>query len=791
MSRQWDDLDGDKFGAEDVCVRALLQQAPLGIDARTQVVADAVELVRQTRKMALKQGVVEGFLKEFSLGTREGLALMCLAEALLRTPDAATRDRLIAEKISSADWAAHLGRSDQLFVNASTWGLMLTGKFVEVSDEAKNDLGGYLVKLTAKLGEPVLRQAVIAAVKIMGEQFVLGRTIQSALRRADKEGMLCSFDMLGEGARRAADAAHYASLYADAIEAVGHAASQKGPEAGHGVSVKLSALCPRYEAVHSTRVWAELYPRLKHLALIAARHNLNFAIDAEECDRLVLSLQLIEALAHEGELGDWQGLGVVVQAYQKRAPKVIAGLADLARRSGRRIMVRLVKGAYWDSEIKRAQIAGHPDYPVFTTKTATDLSYLVCAKALIAASPALYPQFATHNAHTLVAVRHMAEAAGVEIEYQRLHGMGEALYRAANPPRVRAYAPVGGHEELLPYLVRRLLENGANSSFVHVLLDETIAPEDVIADPIALVEAQSGPNPKLPPPSGLYGPSRINPLGRDVTQSAVRDQAQAARAEVMRLNWASGPLIDGVWRTGGAALPVVSPSDPSRTIGQVTHASQDDLEAACAATKAAQPAWDHCGGPHRAQILRQMADALDGAYDTLVALLQLEAGKTFGDAVSEVREAIDFLRYYAGLAQTQFGPPEVLRGPVGEHNGLEMFGRGVFACISPWNFPLAIFTGQIAAALAAGNGVIAKPAEQTPLVAAFALRLFLEAGLPQGLIALLPGEGATIGAALVSHKNIAGVAFTGGTQTARAINLALAQRAGPIIPFIAETGGLN
>ena len=786
----WDDLDALKFTPEADAVAHLLAANPLSLSDRTAIRLNAIQLVRATRKSAKKQGVVEGFLKEFSLGTREGLALMCLAEALLRTPDAQTRDRLIAEKIGSADWAAHLGKSDQLFINASTWGLMLTGKFVDISDDAKNDVAGYLARLTTKLGEPVLRQAVIAAVKMMGEQFVLGRTIELALKRAAKEDVLCSFDMLGEGAKTADDAVRYGDIYAAAITAVGENTKRAGSEFGHGVSVKLSALCPRYEATHESRVWDELYPTLKRLALIAAHYDLNFAIDAEEADRLVLSLKLIERLAFEDELGDWRGLGVVVQAYQKRGVAVIAALANLAERSGRRIMVRLVKGAYWDSEIKRSQIAGHSDYPVFTTKAATDLSYLVCAKALIDASPTLYPQFATHNAHTLVAVGHLAKAAGVQIEYQRLHGMGEALYQAYKPELVRVYAPVGGHEELLPYLVRRLLENGANSSFVHVLLDETVPPENVVVDPIGLVEATPGPHPKIPLPQALYGSIRANPLGRDMsqllTQLAAKQHVEAVKAKLLT----SGPIIGGQLRQG-EATQICAPADTNLVLGHVTSASPNDINAACVLAIKAQPQWDRLGGPARATVLRAMGSALLSQFDELIALLQLEAGKTYNDAVAEVREAVDFCFYYAHLAETQFGPPTTLVGPVGEANHWQLFGRGVFACISPWNFPLAIFTGQVAAALAAGNGVLAKPAEQTPLVAARAVELFFKAGLDPDLLALLPGEGASVGAALVAHPQICGVAFTGGTTTAFAINRALAARNGPIVPFIAETGGLN
>jgi len=789
----WDALDADKFIDESILLPQLLAQVPLTRSDRAEIVDKAAKLVERTRAAAAKPGVVEGFLQQFSLGTQEGLALMCLAEALLRTPDAATRDRLIAEKVGTADWAAHLGQSSSLFVNASTIGLTLTGKLV--GDEGPAGIGETIRRLAGRLGEPVIRRALAAAVGIMGDQFVLGSTIEAALKRAAKEGYLCSFDMLGEGARTPADAERYERIYAAAIEAVGRArAPGSTPEEGHGVSVKLSALCPRYEAVRTDDVFADLYPRMKRLALIGARHNLNLAIDAEEADRLALSLKLVDRLARESELGDWTGLGVVVQAYGKRARGVIDGLERLSRDTGRRIMVRLVKGAYWDSEVKRAQIAGHPGYPVFTSKAATDLSYLVCAHKLIAAAPALYPQFATHNAHSLMAVRHMADRAGVRIEHQRLHGMGEGLYRQAaatigdNALILRAYAPVGGHEELLPYLVRRLLENGANSSFVNALLDEEVPATTLVADPVAAVAATPRQHPRLPSPSDIY-PGRANPLGRDYSIASVRARATSVRDTFATIH--AGPIVGGQTLAGAGALPVVSPVDHSRTIGSVTAATSADIDRAAALARAAQPRWNAMGGVSRGKLLRAMADALDAQMDRFIAILSAEAGKTLNDAVAEVREAVDFCRYYALLAETRFAGPTVLPGPVGEVNQIELHGRGVFVCISPWNFPLAIFTGQVAAALAAGNAVLAKPAEQTPLVAAEAVRLFHAAGLDPDLLALLPGDGAQVGAALVAHPAIAGVAFTGGTDTAWAINRSLANRNGPILPFIAETGGLN
>ena len=794
--KHWDDLDRNKFRDERAVVAELLANPGLTTAERADVFRDAVALVDHARLSQKKQGVVESFLQEFSLGTREGLALMCLAEALLRTPDADTRDRLIAEKIGSADWASHLGQSDSLFVNASTWGLMLTGKLVDADEEAKTDLSGFLKRIAGRLGEPVIRQAVATAVKIMGEQFVVGRTIEAALKRSDREGWLCSFDMLGEGARTVADAERYEKIYADAIEAVGKTAKGQGPEAGHGVSVKLSALSPRYQAVQEDRVWEELYPRILRLALIAAKYDINYTIDAEEADRLALSLKLLERLAREPELGDWKGLGLAVQAYQKRTTETVQKLAELARSSGRRLMVRLVKGAYWDTEIKLAQVNGRTDYPVFTTKPATDLNYLVCAKALIEASPYIYAQFATHNAHTLAAVRRMARDRNVTIEHQRLHGMGEALYDAAHEAWadetviVRAYAPVGGHEELLPYLVRRLLENGANSSFVHALLDERVPATAVAADPITAVEAQPDRHPRIPVPMNIYG-DRQNSLGRDYSQAADRERHAKALERVDSEKLTSGPIIGGKLRAGINPQDVTNPADRSQVLGHVSEASVEDVDAAVAAAGNAQVAWDRIGGSGRAPILRAMADALEADMDRLVALLSREAGKTLNDGVAEVREAADFCRYYALLAERDFGGAQTLKGPTGETNQLVLHGRGVFAAISPWNFPLAIFTGQIAAALAAGNAVVAKPAEQTPLIAAEAVRLFYKAGLNPDLLALVPGRGEVVGAALTNHPGIDGVAFTGGTDTASAINRGLAARPGAIIPLIAETGGLN
>jgi RHH-type transcriptional regulator, proline utilization regulon repressor / proline dehydrogenase / delta 1-pyrroline-5-carboxylate dehydrogenase len=789
----WDSLDDNKYLPDSDICQTLLLANPLSETERKHVRQLAEKLVTETRKLSKKQGVVESFLQEFSLGTREGLALMCLAEALLRTPDTATRDQLISEKIALADWASHLGQSDHWFVNASTLGLMLTGKIIDVEDQAKRDLKGYLTGIAARIGEPVIRQAVAAAIRIMGEQFVLGRTIGAALKRARREAYLCSFDMLGEGARDEADAIGYTQAYAQAIKTIG-STPQATPESGHSISIKLSALYPRYEAQKLEDVFIHLYRRLKFLACLAAKANIYLTLDAEEADRLVLSLKLLERLCFEPELGTWQGLGLAVQAYQKRCPLVIEALSDLAKRSRRRLMVRLVKGAYWDTEIKRAQVFGRSDYPVHTTKMATDLSYLICAKALITASPHLYAQFATHNAHSLVAVHHMASEASVKVEFQRLHGMGEALYASAENELgsfpLRAYAPVGGHEDLLPYLVRRLLENGANSSFVHTLLDETVAPSEVIKDPFEAVSDHPLRHDRLPLPQDIYG-DRLNSLGPDLSIKFVRDQIKST-IDYLDVNpITASPLIGGKELKAEGVKSLYAPGNLSQLIGFNSETILSDIEVAFEIAKASQPDWDQLGGDRRAIVLNKMGQALEDKIDDLCALLIREAGKSYADAISEVREAVDFCRYYARLAIEQFGAPKLLNGPVGERNWHHLHGRGVFVCISPWNFPLAIFTGQIAAALAAGNAVLAKPAEQTPLIAYAAVKLFFEAGLNPNLLALLPGQGETIGAALVAHPKIAGVAFTGGTDTARLINQALAAKSGPIVPFIAETGGLN
>ena len=794
-------LDAGKFEDEAARIGRMLAHPALDEALRREAAANARDIVMKARAEARRGGVIETFLEEFGLSNPEGLALMCLAEALLRVPDHETADALIAEKIASGDWADHRGKSDSLLVNASTWGLMLTGRIVRPPEDAEKDPATFVGRMVREAGEPVIRAAMMQAMRIMGEQFVLGRTIKEALKRGHRqvkkgEARAHSFDMLGEGARTYDDAKRYFASYADAIGALAEANAGAGPETASGISVKLSALHPAYRAVQGARVHAELYPMVLELALQAARANINFTLDAEEADRLGLSLELLQRLCNEPSLARWQGLGLAVQAYQKRCESVIGWLSGLANSTSRRLMVRLVKGAYWDSEVKRAQVEGQIDYPVFTTKPATDVSYLTCAKALIAAGPSIYPQFATHNAHSLAAIDLMARAAKrTDYEFQRLHGMGGALYAAAGRERdVRIYAPVGAHQDLLPYLVRRLLENGANTSFVHSFLDEDVPAERIAADPYVGLSAHPTRHARIPAPPDMYGASRRNSRGLDLSQGETRRSlevaVQALDAQPSMEAWPLAAEAARADQTQRKVDKVVSPADAKHVVGHVDNAADGDVEAAYAAASAYQPEWNALGGPERARHLRAMADALETETDRLIAILAREGGKTFDDGVAEVREAVDFCRYYASEAETKFAGLAMLPGPAGETNGLELMGRGPFVCISPWNFPLAIFTGQIAGALAAGNTVLAKPAEQTPLIAHAAVKLFRKAGLPEAALQLLPGAG-DVGGKLTAHPLCAGVAFTGSTEVARIINRQLAAKDGPIAPLIAETGGLN
>ena len=789
----WTDLDKYKFSDEAIAANSLISRISMSDASKKNVDREAVEIVRRARAMASRKGLMETFLEEFGLSNNEGLALMCLAESLLRVPDNKTADKLIAEKISSGDWGGHKGQSESWLVNASTLGLMLTGKVVDVDRDAKSDISGFMRNLTRKAGEPVIRTAMMQAMKIMGEQFVVGRTIDMAIERSETLGLdggvsLCSFDMLGEGARTMKDAERYFQAYLDAIKALsanrgGDRKEDAKPEDISGISVKLSALHPRYEAIHEARVMAELYPKVLELAKVAAEGDINFCMDAEEADRLVISLKIFDRLARESSLGDWAGLGLAVQAYQKRSPYVVEKLVELSAQTGRRLMVRLVKGAYWDSEIKHAQVEGFPDFPVWTRKSTTDIAYLACARMLLGAGDGIYPQFATHNAHTVAAIKEMASV-GAEYEFQRLHGMGDALYGAVKPERpVRIYAPVGAHEDLLPYLVRRLLENGANTSFVHRFLDDDVSPEEVARSPFS--DAQITRHPQISKPIEMFGSERPNSMGVDLSQDSVRSHLAAQAYMPIEAK----PLSSAKLGKSQRKKDILSPVTGER-LGSVQSATADGVLAASKAAFAAFPNWNGRGGVERGQILRAMGDSLEAQMDEFITLMSREAGKSLADCVAEVREAVDFCRFYAAEAERQFSGWTTMPGPAGERNELANTGRGVFVCISPWNFPLAIFTGQITAALAAGNTVLAKPAEQTPMTAFKAVELFYQAGLPRDVLHLLPGEG-DVGAALVDIPNIAGVCFTGSTEVAKIINLNLANKEGPIPVFLAETGGLN
>ncbi len=772
-------------------VTRLLHEARLSPEARRRIGERARALVIEVRRRGVHGGL-DGLMQEYALSNQEGVVLMCLAEALLRIPDAETADNLIYDKISAGDWEKHLGQSESLFVNASTWGLMLTGRMIKLKDSK-----GTLKQLIRRSSEPLIRQAVTQAMGILGRQFVMGRTVKAALARSRndrKKGYRHSFDMLGEAARTAQAAERYFHDYEAAIAAIGKAAENRGPIEGPGISVKLSALHPRYELAQGARAMQELLPRLRILALQAKEQNISFNIDSEEAYRLDLSLELIHALFTDPALKGWDGLGLALPTYQKRAFYAVDWLADLARRQSRRLMIRLVKGAYWDAEIKRAQELGLNGYPVFTRKASTDVSYLACARKVLAAPDAFYPQFASHNAYTVAAVLEMAGGRR-DFEFQRLHGMGEALYdqvvsRDGLAIPCRIYAPIGHHEDLLAYLVRRLLENGSNTSFVNRIVDERIPIEDIIADPVTRVAALTQiPHPRIPQPRAIYLPERLNSKGIDLSDikqlRALAEKMTAAAQE----EWRAAPIIGGV-ALDGEVKAVHSPADRRRRLGTVVEAGDSAIEQALALASRGALSWDMTPVEERAACLDRTADLLELEMPTLMALCAHEAGKTIVDGVAEVREAVDFCRYYAARARAEFAAPRQLPGPTGELNQLRWRGRGVFACISPWNFPLAIFMGQITAALAAGNAVVTKPAEQTPLIGAYAIELLYRAGIPGDVLHLLPGDG-RVGARLVDDPRVNGVAFTGSVETAWAINQALAARKGPIATLIAETGGQN
>lgn len=758
---------------EALCLEKLLKEASLPPDTIQRIQKRARAWMVNIRANRLKQGGLDAFLYQYDLSSEEGIALMCLAEALLRIPDSNTIDRLIRDKIASQDWEEHLGKSSSWFVNAATLGLMLTGKVLSAKEQNPKTLLGSLKKLISRTGEPVIREAVKNAMKILGNQFVMGKTIDSALKRAEKWealGYRYSFDMLGEAAKTHQDAERYFQAYEQAIEAVGKANAKQGPIKGGGVSVKLSALHPRYEWTKRDEMIKDLLPKLKNLAIKAQSYDIGLTIDAEEADRLELSLLLIEHLLQDQSFRPWRGFGLAVQAYQKRASGVIDWAQDLAEKLAQPLTLRLVKGAYWDSEIKWSQEKGLSSYPVFTRKASTDVSYLACAKKLLMGTKLIYPQFATHNAYTASAVLDMAEEYGVKdhFEFQCLHGMGDALYSnivgkdKLNLP-CRIYAPVGGHEYLLGYLVRRLLENGANTSFVNRIIDENTPLESLVQDPVAKIAAlPEKPHPKIPLPINIYQPNRSNSKGIDLSNPNEID-----------------PVLENVAREFSNLFQTESASQ-----------SDEDLHQFCEKAHQSHAEWSRVSPDERANRLEKLGQLCEKNKARLLALLIREGGKTVQDAISEVREAIDFTHYYAWRTRQDF---DILRlpGPTGEYNQLTLHGRGMMACISPWNFPLAIFLGQVTGALMAGNTVIAKPASQTPLIAQEAVRLMHEAGFPQEVVSLAIAPGARFGKTVLTHPALSGVMFTGSTETARGMNQVLANRTGPIVPFIAETGGQN
>ena len=736
------------YADEKECVDALLNDLPWDAARSQRVHAHARDIVERVRSAKRRTGELESFLREYGLDTEEGLALMTLAEALLRIPDAHTANLLIRDKMKAADWLAKQGDTKDLLMKAAGFGLSLTRKTLDSA--------------LAKLGEPVIRKAIVEALRMLGKQFVLGRDIDEAIKNAhtyEKKGYRISYDMLGEGARTAQDAEHYFQAYVQALRAVGNHA-HSGMKSG--ISVKLSALHPRYSVAQADKCLPVMTERLRDLAVLASNHDIPLTVDAEEVDRLEISLKIIEAVASEKSLGGWEGFGLAIQAYQKRCPLLIDHIIEIAERTNQRLQVRLVKGAYWDTEVKRAQVMGLPDYPVFTRKANTDLSYIANAKKMMDRRDVLYPMLATHNAHSVAAIMELAGNKRNGFEFQRLHGMGESLHDIVltdGMAGVAIYAPCGSHEDLLPYLVRRLLENGANSNFVNQMLDDKIPSETVVTDPV--LDAHNHKQKRhthIPKPANIFGTNRVNSIGLDLTEPTTRT-----------------PLLEKINAFDISRIDIDSPPADQAFVKAATGFRQ----------------WSKTATEDRAQALEKFADLMEQHIPELMALCTKEARKTLDDGVVEIREAIDFCRYYAQQGRIDFAETgERLPGSTGESNIMTLHGRGVFVCISPWNFPLAIFTGQIAAALIAGNSVIAKPAEQTPRIAAFATNLMHRAGIPTDAIILVQGDGKT-GAELVAHKNVAGIAFTGSTEVARLINRTLAAKDGPIVPLIAETGGQN
>jgi len=779
------------------CLKPLLSLAAFPENERAHIAEIATQLVTETREYKKRQGKIDTLLHQYDLSTEEGIALMCLAEALLRIPDKTTMDKFISDKLSTVEWKNHLSRDNSLFVNAATWSLLLTGKVYAPTLDNQQNLISALKRTTSRIGASMIRPVILQMMKSIGKQFVMGETIDSALTRAielEETGYRFSFDMLGESARTAADAKQYYASYVNAIDAIGKAAKNSSPAKNPGISIKLSALNPRYEYTHYDRVMNELPPMLLALAQQAKKYNIGLTVDAEEADRLDLSLDIFERVFTHASLDGWEGLGLAVQAYQKRASYVIDWLSQLATQQGKRIMVRLVKGAYWDAEIKMSQTSGQRNYPVFTRKNATDVSYIASAKKLLSQPHCFYSQFGTHNAYTTAAIMEIA-GTNTEFEFQCLHGMGRSLYdqvvdtKQFNRP-CRIYAPVGTHKDLLGYLVRRLLENGANSSFVNKLADDKTPIEKMIIDPVARIAAlESKPHPLIPLPKNIYEDWQ-NSEGLDLSNASQRETLLQQLENAKQEQWIAGSIINGNILSGKSVQSVTSPNHLQQVIGHVSKVSEPEVETALQTAMDAMRAWEETPVTDRAAILERAAELFQQEMPGLIAVLNQEAGKCIQDALSEVRETIDYCRYYAYRARKDL-VPVILPGPTGEMNQLSLHPRGVIACISPWNFPLAIFTGQIVAALVAGNPVIAKPAEQTPLIAFKAIQILHQAGIPKNVLQLLIGPGRVVGAKLVNDTRISGVMFTGSTETAKFIEQSLANRKGPIALFIAETGGQN
>jgi RHH-type proline utilization regulon transcriptional repressor/proline dehydrogenase/delta 1-pyrroline-5-carboxylate dehydrogenase len=778
---------------EAVCVETLLDAARLPEQTAQKIQERAEKMISAIRAKRLKQGGVDAFLKEYDLSGEEGIALMCLAEAMLRIPDKATQDKLIADKIAMANWSEHSGKSDSLFVNAATWGLVLTGKIL--SQDSSNGLMKAFKSMVQKISGPMVRVAVGRAMKMLGSQFVMGETIEEAQKRAEaleSQGYLFSYDMLGEAARTTADAERYMQSYLKAIDAIG-AKSKGRPTNSSGISIKLSALYPRYEFAHHADAVAALIPKLTLLTQKAKQYNINLTVDAEEADRLELSLDIISQVFCDPQFSDWEGFGLAVQSYQKRAYYLLDWLIALTQQQNKRMFVRLIKGAYWDSEIKFSQVGGFEGYPVFTRKAATDVSFIACARKMLAHPESFYGQFATHNAFSVAAVMELA-GERKDFEFQCLHGMGYTLYdevlkQMANGVPCRVYAPVGGHEDLLAYLVRRLLENGANSSFVNQILDENISAHVMAQNPvIRLAATKPKANPYIPLPRLLYGEHRLNSLGIDFSNSTEFSEVQQGYQAAAKKTWQAKPTL-ATEAQMATAKASTNPANGEK-VGEYFEATVDYFEPALARATQAFTPWAERTIEDRAAILEKAADLLEQNRYELMWLATNEAGKTLFDANAEVREAVDFCRYYAQMARETLKPLP-MPGPTGESNVLTMHGRGVIACVSPWNFPLAIFLGQVTAALVAGNVVMAKPAGQTPLIAAKAVALLHEAGVPQEVLQLVLASGRLVGEKLIADERIKGVIFTGSTDTAQNINQTLAARKGAIVPLIAETGGQN